>query len=250
MGTIQHILQWFTKRLKKLFKIIGLTALACIIVSVLLVLSLRWINPIGSVLMIERKYENWQQNTSVTFKRQWVSWDNLSNYLKVAVIASEDQNFPFHHGFDWDAIQDALKHNAKGGNLRGASTISQQVAKNIFLWSGRSWMRKGFEVWFTAWLELLWSKQRVLEIYLNTVEWGNGIFGAEAAAQYYFNTSAKNLTKEQASLLAAVLPNPRKWNPAKPTAYILSRAAAIRQQMDNLGSDAYLKKLYCNTDCK
>lgn len=242
------ILSRIKKGVKKLFKIIGLTALACMIISVLLVLSLRWINPIGSVLMVERKYESWQEGTSISLKRQWVSWDNISDYLKVAVIASEDQNFPTHHGFDWDAIEQALKHNAEGGNLRGASTISQQVAKNIFLWSGRSWARKGFEVWYTAWLELLWTKQRVLEIYLNTVEWGPGIFGAEAAAQHYFNTSAKNLTKEQASLLAAVLPNPLRWNPAKPTNYILNRAAFIRRQMDNLGNQSYLKRLDCS-DC-
>lgn len=251
MGIIKRTLEWIQKAIRKLFIMIGLTVLACMMISVLLVLTLRWINPIGTVLMVERKYESWQQGVPLNLQRQWVGWDNISNHLKVAVIAAEDQNFPVHHGFDWDAIENALAHNAKGGSLRGASTISQQVAKNIFLWSGRSWVRKGFEVWFTAWLELLWSKQRILEIYLNSVEWGNGIFGAEAAAQYYFKTSAKNLTKEQASLLAAVLPNPRKWNPAKPTPYIINRAAFIRQQMNNLGNERYLKKLDCQTsDCK
>lgn len=219
------------------------------VISVLMVLSLRWINPIGTVLMVERKVESWQMKQPISLKREWVDWDDISDYLKLAVIASEDQNFPTHHGFDFDAIQQALQHNAKGGRLRGASTISQQVAKNIFLWSGRSWLRKGVEVWFTAWLEVLWGKERVLEIYLNSAEWGEGIFGAEAAAQYYFHVPAKNLTKEQASLLAAVLPNPRVWNPAKPTAYIRSRSMFIRKQMDNLGGVSFLKKLACS-DCK
>lgn len=231
--------------LRKCCNYLLVTLVSLMVISVLMVLCLRWVNPIGTVLMVERKVESWQSSQTIHIRRDWVDWNEISDYLKLAVIASEDQNFPSHHGFDFDAIQQALQHNAQGKSLRGASTISQQVAKNIFLWSGRSWLRKGLEVWFTLWLELLWSKERILEIYLNSAEWGNGIFGAEEAAQYYFNVPAKNLTKEQASLLAAVLPNPRGWNPSKPTAYIRSRATAIRQQMDNLGGVAFLKKLNC-----
>lgn len=244
-STIHNIRQFF----KKCFRYLVLSLIGLMVISVLMTLSLRWINPVGSILMIERKIESWQIKQPISIKREWVDWKDISDYLKLAVIASEDQNFPTHHGFDFDAIQQALQHNAKGGSLRGASTISQQVAKNIFLWSGRSWVRKGIEVWFTAWLEVLLSKERILEIYLNSAEWGEGIFGAEAAAQYYFHVSAKHLTKEQASLLAAVLPNPRNWNPAKPTAYIRSRGEFIQQQMNNLGGVSFLKKLACG-DCK
>lgn len=249
MATFRSVLHRLRALIKRCFTYLIFTLIGLMVISVLMVLSLRWINPIGTVLMIERKVESWQMKQPISLKREWVDWDDISDYLKLAVIASEDQNFPTHHGFDFDAIQQALQHNAKGGSLRGASTISQQVAKNIFLWSGRSWLRKGVEVWFTAWLEVLWGKERVLEIYLNSAEWGEGIFGAEAAAQYYFHVPAKNLTKEQASLLAAVLPNPRNWNPAKPTAYIRSRSIFIRKQMDNLGGVSFLKTLACS-DCK
>lgn len=249
MAKLIKILQWIRKFFKKLFWFTIFSVIGILVISVLLVLSMRWINPVGTLLMVERKIESWQTGDDLKFRREWKGWYEISDSLKLAVIASEDQNFPYHHGFDMDAIQQALKHNADGGNLRGASTISQQVSKNIFLWSGRSWFRKGVEVWFTAWIELLWSKERILEVYLNSAEWGDGIFGAEAAAQYYFNTTARKLTKEQASLLAAVLPNPRNWNPAKPTTYINSRGVFIRKQMDNLGGNAFLQKLRCGNDC-
>ncbi|UYZ83955.1 monofunctional biosynthetic peptidoglycan transglycosylase [Entomomonas sp. E2T0] len=249
MAKLIKILQWIRKFFKRLFWFTIFSIIGILVISVLLVLSMRWINPIGTSLMVERKIESWQAGDGLKFQREWKGWYEISDSLKLAVIASEDQNFPYHHGFDMEAIQQALKHNADGGNLRGASTISQQVSKNIFLWSGRSWFRKGVEVWFTAWIELLWSKERILEVYLNSAEWGDGIFGAEAAAQYYFNTTARKLTKEQASLLAAVLPNPRNWNPAKPTVYINSRGVFIRKQMDNLGGNAFLQKLRCGNDC-
>lgn len=249
MAALIKVLRWIKAFFKKLLKFCIITVVMVLVVSVLLVLSMRWINPVGTALMVERKIESWQSETSIELQRQWKGWYEISDSLKLAVIASEDQNFPYHHGFDMEAIEQALKHNAEGGNLRGASTISQQVSKNIFLWSGRSWFRKGAEVWFTAWIELLWSKERILEVYLNSAEWGNGIFGAEAAAQYYFHMNARQLTKEQASLLAAVLPNPRNWSPAKPTAYIIGRGVFIRKQMDNLGGNAFLQKLKCGNDC-
>lgn len=147
---------------------------------------------------------------------------------------------PSTGAFDIAAIRAALNHNERGGSLRGASTLSQQVAKNLFLWSGRSWARKGLEAWFTGWIELLWPKQRILEVYLNSVEWGNGIFGAEAAAQYHFGVAAPYLSARQASQLAAVLPNPRAWSAGQPSAYVNNRAAWIRQQMRQLGGNGYL----------
>lgn len=250
MEKLKKTLQWIRKFFRKLLKYLIFSIIGVLVISILLVLSMRWVNPIGTALMVERKVESWRAGEPIDLQREWRGWYQISDSLKLAVIASEDQNFPYHHGFDMEAIQQALKHNAEGsGNLRGGSTISQQVAKNIFLWSGRSWLRKGIEVWFTAWIELLWSKERILEVYLNSVEWGNGIFGAEAAAQYYFKTSARQLTKQQASLLAAVLPNPRNWNPAKPTAYINSRGVFIQRQMDNLGGNTFLQTLKCGNDC-
>lgn len=209
------------------------------LLSVSLVLLMRWIDPFSSMLMVERKFSD----KKIIQQRTWKDWDHISDNIKIAVIAAEDQNFANHWGFDFKVIERALKHNQNNKKIRGASTITQQVAKNIFLWSSRSWIRKSIESWFTLEIELLWSKKRTLEIYLNSVEWGNGIFGIEAASQYYFHVSAKQLTPYQASLLAAILPNPRKWNPAKPNHYIQKKAQWIRNQMNNLGGNNYLKQL-------
>lgn len=211
--------------------------------SVTLVLVFRWVPPPGTALMIERKVQSWVDGQPIDLQRTWRSWDNLPDDLKVAVIAGEDQKFPFHWGFDLPAIRAAFSHNERGGALRGASTLSQQVAKNLFLWSGRSYLRKGLEAWFTVLIEVLWPKQRILEVYLNSAEWDSGVFGAEAAARHHFNTSAANLSRQQASLLAAVLPSPLKWNAARPSPYVLRRAAWIRQQMGHLGGSDYLGNL-------
>ncbi len=143
--------------------------------SVVLVLLLRFIPPPGTALMVERKIESWFDGEPIDLQRDWQSWDNISDDLKVAVMAGEDQKFPEHWGFDFGAIQAALAHNERGGSIRGASTLSQQVAKNLFLWSGRSWLRKGLEAWFTALIEVFWPKQRILEVYLNSVEWDAGV---------------------------------------------------------------------------
>ena len=218
--------------------------LLCLVaLSVLLVLVLRWVPPPFTALMVERKLESWQSGEPIDLQRRWRPWSELPDDLKMAVIAAEDQKFAEHWGFDIAAIRAALAHNERGGSLRGASTLSQQVAKNLFLWSGRSWARKGLEAWLTGWIELLWPKQRILEVYLNSVEWGNGIFGAEAAAQHHFDTGAPYLSTRQASQLAAVLPNPRVWNAGRPSAYVNQRAAWIRQQMRQLGGSGYLKGL-------
>ncbi|WP_108095014.1 monofunctional biosynthetic peptidoglycan transglycosylase [Pseudomonas sp. GV071] len=216
------------------------------IASVAVVLLFRWVPPPGTALMAERKIESWIDAKPIDLKRTWRPWNELSDDLKIAVIAGEDQKFAEHWGFDVDAIQAALDHNERGGNLRGASTISQQVAKNLFLWPGRSWVRKGLEVWFTSLLELLWPKQRILEVYLNSVEWGDGVFGAEAAARTHFGVGAPYLSGRQASLLAAVLPNPLKWSAGKPTAYINRRANWIRQQMRQLGGSDYIVQMQKN----
>ena len=208
--------------------------------SVVLVLLLRFIPPPGTALMVERKIESWFDGEPIDLQRDWQSWDNISDDLKVAVMAGEDQKFPEHWGFDFGAIQAALAHNERGGSIRGASTLSQQVAKNLFLWSGRSWLRIGLEAWFTALIEVFWPKQRILEVYLNSVEWDAGVFGAEAAARHHFGVSARSLSRQQASLLAAVLPNPRVYSASHPSAYVARRAGWIRQQMSQLGGDSYL----------
>lgn len=209
--------------------------------SALLVLLLRWIPPPFTALMIERKVESWTSGEAIELQRSWRPWSELPDDLKMAVIAAEDQKFAEHWGFDVTAIRAALAHNQQGGSLRGASTLSQQVAKNLFLWSGRSWPRKGLEVWFTGLIELLWPKQRILEVYLNSVEWGVGIFGAEAAAQHHFGTAAPYLSARQTSLLAAVLPNPRHWSAGQPGPETTARAAWIRQQVRQLGGSHYLQ---------
>lgn len=228
--------------LRRLFKLL----LCLLLGSALVVLALRWLPPPGTALMVERKIEAWQAGETLELKRSWRPWDELPDDLKMAVIAAEDQRFAEHWGFDTTAIRAALRHNSRGGSLRGASTLSQQVAKNLFLWSGRSWPRKVLEAWFTGLIELFWSKERILEVYLNSAEWGDGIFGAEAAAQHHFQRGAPYLNRQQASLLAAVLPNPRARSASQPSAQTLRRAAWIRQQMWQLGGSHYLNRLQPN----
>lgn len=238
----------FLPSIRQTVKLIIKIVIGIMLLSIVLIFLLRWFNPPLSAIIVERKVSSWLTSPALSIKQQWQDWDNISGNIKIAVIASEDQQFPFHYGFDFVAISQALKHNAAQNSLRGASTISQQVAKNVFLWSSRSWLRKGLEAWMTFWIEILWSKQRILEVYLNIVEWGNGIFGIEAASQYYFNRSAKQLTRQQASLLAAILPNPRYWSPVKPSNQTQERARWILQQMNNLGETEYLDNLSENRD--
>jgi monofunctional biosynthetic peptidoglycan transglycosylase len=211
--------------------------------SILLVLLFRWVPPPGTLLMVERKIESWFDGQAIDVQRTWQPWNAIADDLKVAVIAGEDQRFAGHWGFDVPAIQAAYLNNERGGALRGASTLSQQTAKNLFLWSGRSYLRKGLEAWFTVLIEVLWPKQRILEVYLNSAEWDDGVFGAQAAAQHHFGVAAARLSRQQASLLAAVLPNPRNWSASRPSAYVQRRASWIRQQMGQLGGDGYLLRL-------
>ena len=182
--------------------------------------------------MVIRCFQQAASGESIIWHHHWVSLDNISPHLPVAVMASEDQRFLLHHGFDFDAIQKAAKRNRRGGKRKlGASTISQQTAKNVFLWPGRSWTRKGFEVYFTALIELMWSKQRIMEVYLNSIEMGNGIYGADAVAEYHFSKTAQDLSRAECALVAATLPNPRKMDSAHPTPYLRKRRSAIEHEM-------------------
>ena len=229
--------------LRSLFRRLCKALLWFAVVSVAVVVIFRFVPPPGTMLMVERKIESWIDGTPIDLQRSWRPWDEISDDLKVAVIAGEDQKFAEHWGFDIAAIRAAFVHNEEGGSLRGASTLSQQVAKNVFLWSGRSWLRKGLEAWFTGLIEIFWSKQRILEVYLNSAEWDEGVFGAEAAARHHFGVGAPYLSRQQESLLAAVLPNPRNWSASRPSPYVARRAGWIRKQMSQLGGNDYLVRL-------
>ena len=219
-------------------KVLLLTILAFVLLSLLLVLPFRWVNPPITMVMADR----WITSTEdFQLRKTWLSWDEMPKHAALAVVTSEDQKFPLHSGFDLKAIQQALKERERRGGLRGASTISQQVAKNMYLWTGRSWFRKGLEVWFTLLIELSWSKQRILEIYLNIAEWGPGVFGLEAASQYHFGRS--NLTPMQAALLASSLPSPLNYNPARPAQHLHKRAEWNLQQQRRLGGLQWLAPL-------
>lgn len=167
-------------------------------------------------------------------ERDYISYDEMGNNVKKAVIASEDQAFFTHNGFDYKAIEKAMAHNQKGKKIRGGSTISQQTAKNIFLWQSRSWLRKGLETVYTFIIELIWGKDVILERYLNSIEMGQGVFGVEAASNYYFNKSSQNLTKSEAAWIATILPNPKKYDPKNPSAYLQKKHRWIMRQMNNV----------------
>jgi monofunctional biosynthetic peptidoglycan transglycosylase len=218
-------------------------ALALVALTVISVLLLRFIAPPASALMIERRIGSWFGSAKYSPAHTWVSLDKIAPHMVLAVIAAEDQHFLGHYGFDWAAIQRALNHNERSSRTRGASTLTQQTAKNLFLWSGRSWTRKGFEAYFTVLLEGLWSKRRILETYLNIVEFGDGIYGVEAASQRYFRKPARRLSAEEAALLAAVLPNPRRFKVNAPSEYVRDRQQWILQQMSQLGGVALVKTI-------
>lgn len=211
--------------------------------SVLMVLMLRIVPLPFSSVMLERKVEAMLAGEPMAQQQQWRPLKELSLDAQLAVIASEDQRFPSHRGIDFVELRRAIVAANRGDSLRGASTLSQQTVKNLFLWSGRSWVRKGLEVWFTLLIEALWPKERILEVYLNIAEWDGGVFGLEAASRHYFGVGADRLSAVQASRLAAILPNPRAWSASRPSPHILRRAQWIRQQMRNLGGHAYLQRL-------
>lgn len=230
--------------IKKLPKIILKIFLWFIFLSILSVLLLKWINPPITSIMVQRKIEalvSWNDRQMIAY--EWFSYDDISEQMAIAVIAAEDQNFPFHFGFDFEQIEKALEQHERGRRLRGASTITQQVAKNLFLWEGRSFIRKGFEAYFTVLIELLWSKERILEVYLNIIETGDMIFGVGAASQIYFKRLPSKLTRNQAALLAATIPNPKRFSARNPSGYIFRRQSWILGQMSSLGGVEYLKNL-------
>lgn len=213
-----------------------------------MVLALRFVSPLTSGLMMERRIEALFSAADYEHHYQWVPLKNIAPSMGVAVIAAEDQLFANHAGFDWKAIEKAAIYNQKNGQkkngkMRGASTISQQTAKNLFLWSGRNWLRKGLETWFTVLIEVLWQKDRILEVYLNIVEFGDGIYGVEAASQSFFKKPARKLSASEAALLAAVLPNPHVYKASQPSAYVRSRQKWILLNMRRLGGQQYLDTL-------
>lgn len=215
--------------IKSLFKLIFKLIGWFLLLSILLVVVYKWAPVPATPLMGIRYFENPDE----AVRHDWVSLKNISPNLQLAVVASEDQNFLYHDGFDYKAIQKALDEKRK--QTRGASTISQQTAKNVFLWPNRSWVRKGLEVYFTFLIEQLWSKERILEVYLNSIEMGKGIYGAEAASKIWFGKSAARLTSYEAAAIAAILPNPRVYRANPPSNYIQQRKNWIVRQMQNLG---------------
>ncbi|HKS58924.1 MAG TPA: monofunctional biosynthetic peptidoglycan transglycosylase [Steroidobacteraceae bacterium] len=229
---------------RRALRFLGWALLAWIVLSVGTVLAFRWIDPPTSAFMIrERFVAPGSGAKAYKVRQQWVDWANVSPQVKVAVIAAEDQNFPAHYGFDLKSINDALAERERGRRVRGASTISQQVAKNLFLWPDQSWLRKGLEAYFTVLIETLWPKQRILEVYLNVAEFGRGVFGVGAAADVYFHKPAARLNAYDAALLAAVLPSPKRMRVNAPSGYVRSRQQWILGQMRGLGGTALLNEL-------
>lgn len=221
---------------RTLLKIIWKIILWFFISSVVTVIVFRWVPVPLTPLMIIRCVQQKSDGKDMRMKHDWVEFKKISPKLQLAVVCSEDQNYLKHFGFDWGAIEKAMKENEKGGKIRGASTITQQTAKNVFLWPGRSYIRKGFEVWFTLLIEIFWSKERIMEVYLNSIEMGDGVYGAEAASKFWFSKSASALTKDEAAAIAAVLPNPLRYKANPPSNYIANRKAWIKQQMNYWGN--------------
>lgn len=202
--------------------------------TILAVVAYRWIPVYFTPLMFIRCYQQASRGEEVRMRHHWMPLSEMSKYMPVAVMASEDQRFMEHHGFDFDAIDKAIKEHQDGKRQRGGSTISQQTAKNVFLWPEASWVRKGLEAYFTVLIELCWSKQRIMEVYLNSIEMGDGIYGAEAVAQWHFATTAAGLTRQQCALIAATLPNPLRFSSKNPSKYMLRRQTWIMRQMKHI----------------
>jgi len=222
---------WTSRAARRLRRIALWTLLLVLLGPALPIGALRFVPPLGSALMVERWLEAEGAGRSFRVRYDWVPLARISPALRAAVIASEDQRFFEHGGFDWKSMRDAVDEWQGGGRLRGASTLSQQVAKNLFLWPGRSVVRKALEAWLTLWIEWLWPKPRILEVYLNVAELGDGVFGAEAASRRYFGRSAASLGREEAALLAASLPSPRRSSVARPSAWLRERQRWILGQI-------------------
>jgi monofunctional biosynthetic peptidoglycan transglycosylase len=224
------------KLLGRIWTILWKTCFAFFVVSIVSVIVYKWLPIPITPLMLIRDVEQFKNDKGVIMEHDWVPLEEISPKLQLAVVCSEDQNYLKHFGVDWGAIQKAMKENEKGKRVRGGSTITQQTAKNVFLWQGRSYFRKGLELWFTLLIEVFWSKERIMEVYLNSIEMGNGIYGAEAAAQHWFHKSAKKLSKDEAAAIAAILPNPLRYKANPANGYISGRKAWIKQQMNFWGN--------------
>lgn len=225
-------------RFRRLVRFALHAALGCLVLTTLLVLPWRWIAPPTTAFMLRERLVGEQP-----VHYQWASWDRISPHLRIAAVAAEDQKFPGHFGFDFDSIADAMEESRQGGRLRGASTISQQVAKNLYLWPGQNLVRKALEAWLTVAIEILWPKRRILEAYLNVAEFGPGIFGAAAASRHAFRREPAELTPRQAATLVAVLPSPKRRSAAEPSEYVRRRAREIQEAVAQLGGAAYLRGL-------
>jgi monofunctional glycosyltransferase len=221
----------------KLWRFIKRLFIILFIAQFVYIILLKWVDPPLTLT----QFVSWISGHGL--KRDYVNRDRMSAVAKLAVIASEDQLFPDHNGFDFKSIEKAMKHNQKSKSLHGASTISQQTAKNVFLWQGRSWIRKGLEVYFTFMIEKIWGKKRILEVYMNVTEMGNGIFGIEAASNKYFNKKAADLSRQESSLIAACLPNPKRYTVRPLSRYVLIRSGWVLRQMNNLQADPDIQNI-------
>jgi monofunctional biosynthetic peptidoglycan transglycosylase len=223
------------KIFRKIFRIIRFAVFFFFISTIFVTIVYRFVRPPVTPLQLIRVAEQISDGEKVSMKRDWVKLEDISPNMPRAVIASEDNNFQKHHGIDFEAIKKARELNKKRKRKLGASTISQQTAKNVFLWPDRTWLRKGLEVYFTGLIEIFWGKRRIMEVYLNVIEMGDGIYGVEMASQKFFRKPASDLTRSEAALIAAVLPNPRRWSPAKPSSYIQRRQQNILRVMGQVG---------------
>lgn len=218
-----------------IFRILKLLVIFFFASSILTVILFRFVNPPVTLLMIQRGFERKAAGKDWKIDKQWKSFDEIADPMKRAAVAAEDQSFLENHGFDFNSIEKAIRKNAHSKKLIGGSTITQQTAKNVFLWPGRSFIRKGFEAYFTVLMEVFWSKKRTMEVYLNVIEIGDGIYGVEAASQAYFNKPASQLTNQQAAAIAVIFPSPLKWSATKPTRYLRHRQYLIMKNMRRLG---------------
>ena len=234
--------------MRRLLRWLALLLAGAVALVLLAVLLLRWIDPPTSAFMLGARIDAALAGEhDYQTHYQWADLEAISPQAALAVIAAEDQQFPFHAGFDFKSIREAVRHNEHSKRVRGASTISQQVAKNLFLWSGRSYFRKGLEAGFTLLIELCWPKERILEMYLNIAQFGRGIYGVQAAAQHFFHKDARRLNRADATLLAAVLPSPLRYHVEAPSPFVLTHREWIAQQMADLGGTAYLEQVEADT---
>jgi monofunctional glycosyltransferase len=221
--------------LKLIFRILKLAFIIFVGGSIFFVILFRFVNPPVTFLMIERGFEQKAAGKPWKIDKQWKNFDDIGNPIKVAAVAAEDQTFLENHGFDFNAMERAYKKNEHSKKLIGGSTITQQTAKNVFLWPGRSFIRKGFEAWFTMLIEVFWGKKRIMEVYLNVIEMGDGIYGVDAASQAYFHEPASALNNYQAAAIASIWPNPLKWSATDPSDFVRHRQYLIRRNMRRLG---------------